>query len=106
MKSSEVLKIEIDRIDGKSYRLYKNLEGEYDFENFILCIDHVQGDPFASPSRIRVKVDQNIAKFPKETFDNKSKNIAVADFLTREFYYYMAMFTSHTENSWFLNNWA
>ncbi|MBU3075138.1 ABC-ATPase domain-containing protein [Clostridium estertheticum] len=87
MKNSQVLKMEIDKIDGKSYRLYKNLEGEYDFGSFVLCIDHVQGDPFASPSRIRVIVDQNISKFPKEIFDNKIKNIAVADFLTREFYY-------------------
>ncbi|MBU3216337.1 ABC-ATPase domain-containing protein [Clostridium estertheticum] len=87
MKSSQVLKMEIDKIDGKSYRLYKNLEGEYDFGSFVLFIDHVQGDPFASPSRIRVIVDQNISKFPKEIFDNKIKNIAVADFLTREFHY-------------------
>jgi predicted ABC-class ATPase len=31
MKSSEMLKKEIDRIDGKSYRAYKDLDGEYDF---------------------------------------------------------------------------
>ena len=86
MKKSESLKRELDRIDGKSYRLYKDLEGEYGFENYTLSIDYVQGDPFASPSRIRVIVNQNIAKFPKELFDNKNKNIAVADYLTREFY--------------------
>jgi len=86
MKSSEMLKKEIDRIDGKSYRLYKDLEGEYDFGNYVLNIDHVQGDPFASPSRIRVIVDQRFSKFPKEIFNNKNKNIAVADYLTREFY--------------------
>jgi predicted ABC-class ATPase len=86
MKNSEVLKRDLDRIDGKSYRLYKDLEGEYDFDNYVLSIDYVQGDPFASPSRIRVIVKQNIAKFPKELFDNKNKNIAVADYLTREFY--------------------
>lgn len=87
MKNSQSLKKDLDRIDGKSYRLYKELEGEYDFENYILSIDHVQGDPFASPSRIRVIVKQDIAKFLKELFDNKSKNIAVADYLTREFYF-------------------
>ena len=86
MKNSETLKSEIERIDGKSYRTYKDLEGEYDFGNYILSIDHVQGDPFASPSRIRVIVNQNISKFPRELFDNKNKNIAVADYLTREFY--------------------
>jgi len=86
MKNSDILKKDLDRIDGKSYRLYKDLEGEYDFDNHTLSIDSVQGDPFASPSRIRVIVNQNIAKFPKELFDNKNKNIAVADYLTREFY--------------------
>ncbi|MBK5239999.1 ABC-ATPase domain-containing protein [Clostridium sp.] len=86
MKNSDALKKELDRIDGKSYRLYKDLAGEYDFEDYILSIDHVQGDPFASPSRIRVIVNQNIAEFPKELFDNKNKNTAVADYLTREFY--------------------
>lgn len=86
MKNSQILKKDLDRIDGKSYRLYKELEGQYDFENYVLSIDHVQGDPFASPSRIRIIVKQNIAKFPKELFDNKNKNIAVADYLTREFY--------------------
>lgn len=87
MKNSDILKRDLDRIDGKSYRLYKDLEGEYDFDNHILSIDSVQGDPFASPSRIRVIIKQNIAKFPKELFDNKNKNIAVADYLTREFYF-------------------
>ncbi|OOM81131.1 ABC-ATPase domain-containing protein [Clostridium sp. BL-8] len=87
MKNLEELKRELDRIDGKSYKLYKNLEGQYDFKNYILSIDHVQGDPFAAPSRIRVIVNQKMAGFPKELFDNKYKNIAVADYLTREFYY-------------------
>lgn len=87
MKNSDELKKDLDRIDGKSYKLYKNLEGKYNFKNYILSIDHVQGDPFASPSRIRIIVNQDIAKFPQELFDNKNKNIAVADFLTREFYF-------------------
>ena len=87
MKNLEELKRELDRIDGKSYKLYKNLEGQYDFKNYILSIDHVQGDPFAAPSRIRVIVNQNVAGFPKELFDSKYKNIAAADYLTREFYY-------------------
>ena len=86
MKNSEILKRDLDRIDGKSYRAYKELEGQYDFDKFTLSIDHVQGDPFASPSRVRVIVNQKIAGFPKEIFDNKNKNIAVADYLTREFY--------------------
>ncbi|MBU3106099.1 ABC-ATPase domain-containing protein [Clostridium gasigenes] len=86
MKNSEMLKKDLDRIDGKSYRLYKELEGQYDFGNYTLSIDHVQGDPFASPSRVRVIVNQKFAGFPSKLFNNKHKNIAVADYLTRQFY--------------------
>ncbi|AQR93457.1 ABC-ATPase domain-containing protein [Clostridium saccharoperbutylacetonicum] len=93
MKNLDELKSELYKIDGKSYKLYKNLEGQYAFKDYILSIDHVQGDPFAAPSRIRVIVKQNIAGFPKELFDNKNKNIAVADYLTREFYYNVNKFS-------------
>ncbi|WP_238918413.1 ABC-ATPase domain-containing protein [Clostridium sp. YIM B02555] len=93
MKNFDELKSELYKIDGKSYKLYKNLEGQYAFKDYILSIDHVQGDPFAAPSRIRVIVKQNIAGFPKELFDNKNKNIAVADYLTREFYYNVNKFS-------------
>ncbi|MGL5642722.1 MAG: ABC-ATPase domain-containing protein, partial [Paraclostridium sp.] len=86
MKNSDMLKRDLDKIDGKSYRAYKDLEGQYDFGDFILSIDHVQGDPFASPSRVRVIVNQKNAGFPSELFKNKNKNIAVADYLTRQFY--------------------
>jgi predicted ABC-class ATPase len=93
MKNFDELKSELYKIDGKSYKLYKNLEGQYAFKDYILSIDHVQGDPFAAPSRIRVIVKQNIAGFPKALFDNKNKNIAVADYLTREFYYNVNKFS-------------
>ncbi len=58
-KSSD-LKRELDRIDGRGYKSYKDLEGQYSFNNYILVIDHVQGDPFASPSRVRVIVNQTL----------------------------------------------
>lgn len=86
MKNSEMLKRDLDKIDGKTYRAYKDLEGQYNFGDYILSIDHVQGDPFASPSRVRVIVNQNIGGFPSEILNNKEKNIAVADYLTRQFY--------------------
>ena len=86
MRNSSDLKRELDRIDGRGYKTYKTLEGQYSFEDYILSIDHVQGDPFASPSRVRVIVDQKVAKIPMELIDKKHKNIAVADYITREFY--------------------
>lgn len=85
MKNSSDLKRELDRIDGRGYKSYKELEGQYNFNNYMLSIDHVQGDPFASPSRVRVIVKNNINKFPLELFGEDYKRIALCDFLTRLF---------------------
>ena len=85
MKESMELKNELFKIDGKGYKAYKALEGRYDFKKYVLSIDHVQGDPFASPSRVRVIIDNKVAQIPEELFDNKNKEIAVCDFLTRLF---------------------
>ena len=85
MKSSVELKNELFKIDGKGYKAYKVLEGKYDFKKYVLSIDHVQGDPFASPSRVRIIIDNKIAQIPEELFDNKNKEVAVCDFLTRLF---------------------
>lgn len=85
MKNSSDLKRELEKIDGRGYKNYKALEGQYSFEDYILSIDHVQGDPFASPSRIRVIVNSNNNKFPKKLFDKKYKKITLCDFLTRLF---------------------
>jgi predicted ABC-class ATPase len=85
MKSSRDLQNDLNRINGKGYKAYKDIQGEYTFNNYVLSIDYVQGDPFASPSRIRVIVEQKIAKFPQKLFDENHKRIAVIDFLTRLF---------------------
>lgn len=84
MKNLSDLKRELEKIDGRGYKTYKTLEGQYSFEDYILSIDHVQGDPFVSPSRIRVIVNNN-NNFPKNLFDEKYKKITICDFLTRLF---------------------
>ena len=60
MKNQNDLKKELQRIDGRGYKSYKDLEDKYDFGTFILSIDHVQGDPFASPSKVRIIVDNKV----------------------------------------------
>ncbi len=54
MKSSEDLRRLLESIDRKSYPAYKSAQGAYDFGNYTLSIDHVQGDPFAAPSKVSV----------------------------------------------------
>ena len=86
MATSEQLKQELLRIDGKGYKAYKDIKGSYAFQNFTLLIDYVQGDPFAAPSRARVRVEQNQANFPDDTYYNRSREIALRDYLTRIFH--------------------
>lgn len=52
-------------IDGSGYKAYKSIQGSYDLENCILFIDHVQADPFAPPSKIRLRVPMEKAAFPE-----------------------------------------
>jgi predicted ABC-class ATPase len=73
------------RLEGKGYKAYKGVEGLYRAPTFTLFIDHVQGDPFAPPSRVRVQVEHRKAGFPPDTYSTKSRRIALADFLTRQF---------------------
>jgi len=86
MKNLNDLKKELYAIDGKGYNSYKALAGQYDFNKYILSIDHVQGDPFAAPSRVRIIMDEKNSSIPKELFNKDHKRIAVQDFLTRLFY--------------------
>ncbi|MGK7396534.1 MAG: ABC-ATPase domain-containing protein [Candidatus Cyclobacteriaceae bacterium M3_2C_046] len=85
MNDYKVLAGILRKIDGRSYAAYKEIEGTFLFLDFTLIIDHAQGDPFASPSQVRVQVPQNIADFPTDTFLTKSRSVSLRDFLTREF---------------------
>ena len=86
MKTYKELEKILLSMDGKSYSAYKSLKGEYRFEKYVLAIDHVQSDPYAPPSKMRVIMDRKICGIPYELTDTKDKNIAVSDFLTRNFY--------------------
>ncbi len=83
--SEKDLRRKLGRIAGASYRSYKSLAGAYQFGDFVLHIDHVQGDPFAAPSRLRVVVPQRAALFPPECYQPGSRAVGVASLLARRF---------------------
>ena len=85
MKSSEDLRARLRAIDHRGYPAYKDLKGQYDFGDYVLSIDHVQGDPFAAPSRLSVHVNGRKAGFPAEYYDSREKRITLQDHLTRLF---------------------
>ena len=86
MRTASDLEESLRKIDGKGYKAYKRISGRYVFPRFTLLIDHVQGDPFAAPSRVRVRVGREEAGIPRKATRNKIRTVAACDFLTREFY--------------------
>lgn len=85
MNTEIQLKEQLNRINRKSYPAYKDLRGSYQFQGYVLHIDHVQGDPFAAPSKVSVEVPQKMAGFPKMLFGEHYRRIALQDYLIREF---------------------
>ncbi len=73
------------RIDGRGYKAYKDLQGGYATDDFELHIDHVQGDPFAAPSRLRVIVPHAVANFDPGSYDGAARRCGLADLLVRAF---------------------
>lgn len=85
MKSSSELRTLLRSVDHKSYPAYKSLAGSYQFGNFMLFIDHVQGDPFASPSSLHVEILHRDAGFPEAYYAQAPARVALQDHLTRQF---------------------
>ncbi len=79
----ERLRSLLKRIDGRGYKAYKQLQGRYDFGNFTLSIDHVQGDPFALPSRISIQVSAAEHGLPAELWQTRCRQTALEDYLGR-----------------------
>ncbi len=85
MKSAAELDRMLDNIHRKSYPAYKDLRGEYQFSGYVLGIDHVQGDPFAAPSRLSIYVGRAQAGFAPKMYEETHRRIALSDFLLRKF---------------------
>ena len=64
MQTSTDLRNLLARIDRKGYPAYKDTRGAYQFPAYVLSIDHVQGDPFASPSKVSITVPHARAGYP------------------------------------------
>ena len=99
MQSSNQLQDMLRSINRKSYPAYKSLKGAYQFKKYVLSIDHVQGDPFASPSHVSVKIFHREAGFPAEYYKDKLTRITLADYLTRRFEQQVNRYTFRAKGS-------
>jgi predicted ABC-class ATPase len=84
--TEEELRRTITHIDNRGYKAYKAITGEYAFGPYMLIIDHVQADPFAAPSRVRVKLPLERTGFSQDLWENRARRIAFCDYLTRQFH--------------------
>ncbi|MGG2952461.1 ABC-ATPase domain-containing protein [Geobacillus stearothermophilus] len=83
----ETLRQRLRSIDQKGYKAYKTIEGTYSFPLFTLAIDHVQGDPFAEPSKVRVIMPRTKTVLTSEWTNTKPRRIRCEDVLARRVYH-------------------
>lgn len=94
MQNADALREILHRIDHRGYPAYKDTQGVYQFQtktkdgrkvSYFLAIDHVQGDPFASPSRVSVRILGQDAGFPRKLYENTEARVMLQDELLRGF---------------------
>ena len=72
-------------IDGRGYKAYRRIGQAWHFDHFVLHVDHVQGDPFAAPSRVRVVVTPEAAGLPPRGYASDPRALGTAAALARSF---------------------
>ena len=99
MQTQNELVQALTKMDSKPYPAYKAIKGRYQYQDYELLIDHVQGDPFAIPSKVRVRISIDTAGFPEDTYHNDCRNVALCDFLARRFYHSIRKYNTQREGS-------
>lgn len=73
----------LTRIDGRGYRAYRDLEGVYALGPFQIDIAHVQGDPYAPPSRVHVRAALDELGLLQFAQGDAARILGLEDFLGR-----------------------
>lgn len=81
----ERLRRNLSEINGRGYPAYKRIKGTYDFGEFDLNIVHVQGDPFAAPSKIAIRLPIKRLEISLSDVQNHSRRIGMEDGILRTF---------------------
>jgi predicted ABC-class ATPase len=85
MERYDLLPGKMRDLDGRGYKAYKDTTGCYHHDDFVFCIDHVQSDPFAPPSRCHLELPSGTTGLPEWAYRNRSRRRAAADYLVRRF---------------------
>lgn len=85
VRSFDQLAHALQRLDGRGYPGYRQISGAWGDTDLMLALDHVQGDPFATPSRLRIQLSAHTHGVPEVLRDTPVRRMALADFLLRRF---------------------
>ena len=77
----------LERLDGRPYPAYRDLEGTWRIDDLTLHVDRVQGDPFAAPSRVRVSLASGLAP---HIIEDPDRRLAAEDWYLRRFGHYLS----------------
>lgn len=70
-------------MDGRGYPAYRDLKGAWDLGPALLHVDHLQSDPYAPPSKIRLELPREATGVPVELLGSRARRTAVGDHLLR-----------------------
>lgn len=72
------------RLDGRAYAAYRDLEGVWTLgEHLTLFVDRAAPDPFAPPTRMRLRLSGAAARIPAALLAGRIRRIALCDCLAR-----------------------
>ncbi|WP_100753998.1 ABC-ATPase domain-containing protein [Vibrio salilacus] len=75
----------LKKIEKQNYRTYQQIKGQYDFSDFTLHIDHVQGDPYASASRLRAIRPWSVTGLSWLQAQSTAYQVGARDYIARRF---------------------
>ncbi|CDF37904.1 unnamed protein product [Chondrus crispus] len=77
----------LHQMSGGSYPRYKDLIGKWGLmDATTLFFDRIQSDPYAPPSRARLRVELSSSGFDTDLYSSRIRQTAFCDFLTRKFW--------------------
>lgn len=80
----------LKKLEKQNYRAYQSIKGQYSFDDYTLFIDYVQGDPYASSSRIRAVRPWSMTGLLWLKEQSSAFQMAARDFIARSFSYFAA----------------
>ncbi|HBV77739.1 MULTISPECIES: ABC-ATPase domain-containing protein [Vibrio] len=81
----DTLIFKLKNIEKQNYRAYQQIKGQYDFTDFDLFIDTVQGDPHATASRLRARRAWSLTDLQWLLDQSEDYQRAARDYIARYF---------------------